>query len=51
MISLKIIIQMEWMSSDRLSEILKENDELIAIFVSSIKTIQTQQTDHKSDRS
>ena len=40
-ICLKIINRRNWFPDDRLADLLSENNELIAIFVSSIKTIQS----------
>lgn len=41
LVCLKIIEQRNFFSNDLIIPIMKENDELVAIFVSSIKTIKT----------
>jgi len=40
LVNLKIISLRPWLSKDQLAEILKENNELVAIFVASTKTLQ-----------
>jgi four helix bundle protein len=40
-ISLKIINKMKWLPAEKIEPVIYENNELIAIFVSSINTAQT----------
>ena len=46
-ICLKIINKRDWFPTGKLNSLMKENDELIAIFVSSIRT-QSGRKNHKS---
>ncbi len=48
MVCLKIIENRGWFGPDKLSDLLKENNELIAIFVASAKTASTKSSNQPS---
>ena len=48
--NIRIIQQQNWFSEGRLESIIKENDELISIFVASVKTAETKRNKKKNDK-